>query len=842
MNSSEKDQWKRLAMEQACSEGGGYECPSLSGDDSAFWRLLANSVDDGICLLDAENLTLFVNEHLATLLGYGAEKLIGQSPDAFISPRDASSWRSSFKHWPPDQRHHLDCHLRAKDGSEPWVRLSIRPLYGAKRLYHGALLTVMDLSELGRAHAALEESDRRLRLVLDQLPVAVWILDKNLRATMAAGAGIKTMGLTEPELLGHTAEELFGPNDRLVWSGWRALQGESFSYEGERFGREFQAHVQPLRDDSGQITGVLGIGLDITKLLHSQQALYAEREFAQVTLDSIGEGVISTDVDGCIKYINSAAEMLCKWNRAEAIGRPIEEVVTLLNEHTGEESNSSVHEALERREIVELPIERVLLRRDGSRRYVSDCTAPIHDGHGRLRGAVIVFRDVTEHRRLAAELSHQATHDSLTQLPNRALLRDRLGQILTYAQRHRARMALLFIDLDHFKHVNDTLGHEIGDRLLQAVARRLVAAVRQCDTVSREGGDEFVMLLSDIAHPEDAGEFAEKLMERLTAPYQIKSYDLRLSVTIGISIFPEDGSEVEALIRGADLAMYHAKQRGRNHFQYFAADMNRKAAERLFLEHSLRRAREQGEFALQYQPQFDVATGELLGAEALLRWKHPQQGAIPPERFIPVAEDSGMILGIGTWVLYEACHQARLWSERGFPSCSVAVNFSAVQLRQQNVVEVVEHALVASGLAPENLELELTESMVMHDMTQVAAKLSRLKALGVRLAIDDFGTGYSSLSHLKRLPVDRLKIDQSFVRDLRTDADDAVIVQSVIGLGHNLELRVIAEGVEDADALQFLSDHGCDSAQGYFLSPPLGSAAFQDLLVQGPYWPLPPGM
>ncbi|MES2000392.1 MAG: EAL domain-containing protein [Pseudomonadota bacterium] len=438
--------------------------------------------------------------------------------------------------------------------------------------------------------------------------------------------------------------------------------------------------------------------------------------------------------------------------------------------------------------------------------------------------------------RAKIQMAYLAQHDALTGLPNRILLNDRLAQAMALAQRQGKQLALMFLDLDRFKYINDSLGHSVGDQLLLSVAHRLTAAVRSSDTVCRQGGDEFVILLADVEHAEDAALSAQKILTALTAPHRIDQLELHVTVSIGISIYPEDGQDVDTLIKSADTAMYHAKENGRNNFQFFEPNMNALAVERHAIESGLRRALEWQELVLHYQPKINLESGTITGVEALVRWQHPQRGLILPEQFVWIAEDCGLIIPIGTWVLGEACRQAQSWQDAGLPPIAVAVNISAIQFRHRDFLEHLTRILKDTGLAPHYLELELTESVLMHDATTTIAVLNGLKALGVRLAIDDFGTGYSSLSYLKHFQIDTLKIDQSFMRDIThasADTPDAAIITAVVCMGKSLNQRVIAEGVETREQLAFLQAHGCGEGQGYFFSRPVTAEALLTLLRTG---------
>jgi len=564
-----------------------------------------------------------------------------------------------------------------------------------------------------------------------------------------------------------------------------------------------------------------------------EEALYVEQERAVVTLNSIGDAVLCTDISGKITYLNLVAETMTGWPRKEAIGKPLAEVFRIIDGPTRKTARDPMEMAVEQNRTVGLTVDCVLIRRDGFESAIEDSAAPIHDRAGHVVGAVIVFHDVTAARAMTREMTHSAQHDLLTNLPNRLLLNDRISQSIALARRQDRPIAVIFLDLDRFKYINDSLGHATGDKLLQSVSNRLLANVRRSDTVSRQGGDEFVILLSEIAYPEDAATSAAKILVSLSAPHSIGGQDLHVDGSIGISVYPEDGEDAETLINHADTAMYHAKEKGRNNFQFFKPEMNLKAVERQSLEGSLRRALKRDEFLLHYQPKVNLDTGEITGVEALVRWQQPERGLVPPSQFVPIAEDCGLILQIGRWVLREACRQARAWQDAGLPPLPISVNVSAVEFRDKGFVQGVRTILAETGLEARYLELELTERVLMDDAESTASVLQELKMMGVHLSVDDFGTGYSSLSYLRQFPIDVLKIDKSFIHQITADPDDSTIVSAIINMGKSLKHLVVAEGIETQLQRAYLQTQQCAEGQGYLFSRPLAAAQFAQLLQSG---------
>jgi diguanylate cyclase (GGDEF)-like protein len=519
------------------------------------------------------------------------------------------------------------------------------------------------------------------------------------------------------------------------------------------------------------------------------------------------------------------------WSSGEAVGRFFADVFNAIDGETRLPVQNPLELAMQHGMTTHLQANTTLIRRDGVESPIEDSAALIHDASGQMTGGVLVFRDVSAAQAMSLKLSHMAQYDELTNLPNRTLFNDRLAQAIALAGRQGTCLALLFVDLDRFKQVNDSLGHAVGDALLQSVAERLRSCVRRSDTVSRHGGDEFLVLLSHVKHAEDAVLSADKMIAALMAPHRVLDFDLIGTASVGVSVYPDDGQTAETLISASDAAMYHAKQNGRNNRQRFRAEMNTRSADRQLVERSLRGAAERDELVLHYQPMIDLEARAMTGIEALVRWRHPERGLVWPREFVPIAEESGLIVPIGRWVLRQACCQARAWQDAGLPAMPIAVNVSATEFRARGFLEHVRIALEEARLEPRYLEFELTESVLMEDAASTISLLRGLKDMGVQLAVDDFGTGYSSLSYLSRFPIDILKIDQSFVQAITADPNAAAIVSAVINMGSSLHQRVIAEGVETREQLAVLQAHHCAEGQGFYFSPPVSAEEFAELLA-----------
>jgi diguanylate cyclase (GGDEF)-like protein/PAS domain S-box-containing protein len=553
-------------------------------------------------------------------------------------------------------------------------------------------------------------------------------------------------------------------------------------------------------------------------------------------IESSLNAIIITDArhpDHAIEYVNPAFERISGYAAREVIGRNCR---FLQGNDRSQGSLQQIRAALRHHQEGKAVLRNY--RKDGTVFWNDLLIAPVRNDAGEVTHFVGIVNDVTEIINYQQQLERQANYDGLTGLANRNLLQDRLRQGIAYAQRRSRQLALLFIDLDNFKLVNDSLGHEAGDRLIREVALRLKACMREDDTVSRLGGDEFVVALFDVDNDDLVLHAMQRIVAEMARPFPIGDRDLYVTSSIGVSVYPKDGEDGITLLRNADTAMYRAKEQGRNGFHFYTSDMNDRAVERLVLETRLRSALDRGEFSLLYQPIVDLRSGKVVAVEALLRWTNPVDGLVLPSRFIPIAEETGLILSIGDWVLRTACAQGRAWQQAGLPEVKIAVNLSARQFGREKLLQSVAEALESSGLPPRCLELELTESLLMQNADSVVVTLRRLKTMGIALSIDDFGTGYSSLSYLREFPVDRLKIDRSFIQDIREGAGGAPIVNAVTSLGRSLNMKVVAEGIETAEQLRFVRERGCDEGQGFLFRKPVPAAEIAALLKQDAAHPL----
>ncbi|MDY0270457.1 EAL domain-containing protein [Trichloromonas sp.] len=673
---------------------------------------------------------------------------------------------------------------------------------------------------------ALRETSERLTTVMDSIPALIYVADLETYEILFINAyGRKVWGDIAGKTCWQTLEEgQTGPCPFCTHCKAFLADGQpegtlAREVQCTRNGRWYERRSQMIRWSDGRWVRMT-IAIDITERKTAEEAL---RKLS-LAVEQSPAAVVITDPAGTVEYVNPKFTAVTGYTLEEAQSRTPS---LLKSEEMSEEAYRDLLDRLASGE--EWHGEVRSRRKNGNRYWERASVSPVIGPDGAITHFVAVKEDISDRKDYEAQLEYLSTHDELTGLANRALLSDRLEQSIHYAQRSERQVAVLLLDLDRFKVINDSLGHDFGDRLLCEVARRLQDSVREADTVARLGGDEFVLLLTELAGTKDAGLVAAKILRRLAEPYHLDGREITLTASLGISLYPRDGLDVPTLIRNADTAMYQSKRESST-FSYYATEMNQKVLATLELEGSLRNALERQEFRLHYQPQIDLASGRVIGCEALLRWLHPQKGMIFPGDFIPLAEETGLITPIGAWALHEACRQTVAWQTAGLPPLRMSVNLSARQFRKGDLPQQVRKALHQTGLAADRLVLELTESMVMDDPVGAKQTMHSLKDLGVSLSLDDFGTGYSSLNYLRRFPVDSLKIDRSFIRDVAVDPSEASVVTSIVAIAHNLHIAAVAEGVETREQLDFLVACGCDSYQGFFFSKPIPAEDFTRLL------------
>lgn len=798
-------------------------------DSEARYRLLAENSYDMISRYARDGTYLYASPSSRTLLGYEPDELVGRRAEDFIHADDVRRLAEITLATLPEVSIQTFRMLR-KDGAVIWVEASTRLVRDAQtNIVVEIHASARNVTERRASEMRLRESEARLQALVGQMPAIVWTIDRELRFTTSMGAALAELGVRPTDVAGKTAEDFFGPGEpgfAPADEQRRAIAGETVTYDAPWKGRNFHVHVEPLRIADGSITGAIGVALDVTEREQAEDALrksQASLESAQ-SIARLGNWDFNL-VTGELLWSDELFRIY-GLDPAHTVPSP-----GAFWKYDHPEDAEPVRRAIEQAQTERKPydVTHRIVRANGAVRWVQEQGEFTYGADGKATRMVGTVHDVTERKVAEEQLAYLAHHDALTNLPNRALLADRLAQAIAHARRLERLVAVMFIDLDRFKNINDTLGHGVGDQLLHAVAKRVAGCTREGDTVSRPGGDEFIAVLTDLRHLDDVAKVAQKIVRAVSEPYFVDGRELFATASIGISMFPFDGGNVDSLIKNADRAMYQAKETGRNNFQFYTPDMHASALERLALENDLRKALDRGEFVLFYQPIVRLRDGQVVGSESLLRWRHPTLGLLPPDQFISLAEETGLIVPIGEWVLHTACAQTKMWADLGY-TLRATVNISARQFQQHNLLGVVEQALARARFPAECLELEITESAVMKDADETVKILRGLKDAGVRLSVDDFGTGYSSLGYLKRFPIDTIKIDRSFVRDILVDQFDEAIARAVIALAQSLGLRVIAEGVESAAQLDYLRELGCDEMQGHHFSPALPAHAFGQLL------------
>jgi diguanylate cyclase (GGDEF)-like protein/PAS domain S-box-containing protein len=814
-------------------------------------RLFIEHAPAALAMFDREMRYLAASRRWLTDYGLGDSGDIAGRSHYEVFPEIPDRWKAIHRRGLSGEVVRADeDRFERRDGRAQWLRWEVRPWLAASGGVGGIVIFTEDITEHKRVEEELRQASRKIQGIFaasTELAIVATALDGTI-AVFNSGAE-RMLGYTAAEMIGLQTPEIFHLADEVEARGaelsrehgWPIHGFDVFVEEARRGCPESREWtyvrkdgvrlavnlvITAVRDEQGAMCGFLGIASDITARKRAEQRL---RQAAAV-IESTREGVMVTDPDQRILMINRAFAEITGHTEAETLGK----TPSLLS--SGRHDRDFYAAMWASIQATGHWQGEIWNRRKNGEVYPCLLSiSAVTDESGRLTGYVGVFADISRLKSSEAELEFLAYHDPLTRLPNRWLLMSRIEHAIEWARRQNQQLALLMLDLDHFKDINDSFGHLVGDDLLRQVAARLEACRRSVDTVTRLGGDEFAVLLEEIAHPEDAARVADEIVAVLNEPWQLDSLvEVRLGASVGISLFPQHGRSAIELLQHADAALYQAKAEGRGRFKYFSEDLTHAARERIDLEARLRRAIARNELRVHYQPQVDIASDRIVGAEALVRWQDPDRGLIPPGRFIPVAEVTGLIGAVGEWVLKETCAQGRRWIEAGLPPLTLAVNVSPQQFLQGDLAAVVENSLAATGFPADRLELELTESALMKRQQETVGMLGRLRAVGVRLAIDDFGTGYSSLAYLKRFPLDVLKIDKSFVDDLPDSQDDREIAATIVAIARTLRLKVLAEGVETAEQLAFLKDQGCDFYQGYLKSPPLPAEAFERLLQGQP--------
>ncbi len=765
-------------------------------------------------------------------------RALDRTPDAFIGRnffddcRDPVH-RERFAEVVRSGRPHTERARADRPAGDPDGRFwdwSLQAVRDADGSVIGLVYVRMDVTERLQTERQLREAAQELDTILHNMQDTYFRIDANGILTRVSDSVQQLLGYAPEEVVGRPVMEFYvHPEEwealleRMAANGGLISNDEIALRHSDGTVVWILANVHFLHAGNGNAAGVEGMARNITDLKRHESQVSKLSSVLEQTADI----VIVTDIDGIIEYVNPSFERVTGYRFEEVVGR--KPSILSSGKHKPEFYQHLWETILSGESYTNIMINR---RKDGSLYYEEKTITPIRDQRGRITHFVSTAKDISERMQVQERLQHMAHHDALTDLPNRNLFLDRLQQALIRARHHKRLVAVMFMDLDRFKNINDTLGHNTGDQLLLQLSERLKHSVRDGDTIARFGGDEFAILLDDVDNENSISAVAQKLLQTLTESFHINNHELFVTASIGIAIFPHDGEDPDTLLRNADVAMYRAKELGKNNYQFYSDDMSARNFERLTLENHLRHALAREQFVLHYQPQVDARNDRIIGVEALLRWQHPELGLVSPSNFITLLEETGLIEVVGEWVLEAACRQSRTWHDAGWRQLHLSVNISSRQFNNSAFIDVLHGIIERTGVNPEFLELELTESMLMRQASSVVTALKSLNRLGVRFAIDDFGTGYSSLSYLRRFPIDTIKIDRSFIRDIIEDPDDAAITRAIVVMAQNLSLNVIAEGVETEAQLAFLNENGCHFIQGFYYSPPVTEKEMTALLEQ----------
>ncbi|MEW8052959.1 MAG: EAL domain-containing protein [Candidatus Thiodiazotropha sp.] len=824
-------------------------------ESARHYRTVFDAAPEGMWLIDPTRKTMDVNKRLVALLGYSKDEMFGKTPLEFVDEANRAIFIEQTSKIGSTERRSYDIELQHRDGHSIPTHFSAVTLRGEDGSVKAAIAFVEDITERKRMEAELRSSEQNLRRLVDAEPACVSTLDKRGELLSINPAGLEMLEaedlaqlseVTLNEVVDAPYREAFKRLNGQVFSGKSGVL--TFSITGLK-GRKawLETHAVPITDADGKVVQHLGLTHDVTDRLRMEQQVMEEREFLQRVIDNIGDSVMVIDRELRIQLMNQSVKSHLKEFEVDPAKMIHYFDLPFVSAPSGGSmiQDCPVHRVLQVGKQATAILVRPQSKDPASISKVEVVASPLLNPDGSLRAVIEVARDITEHLDLLEEvrqqkdnLQHIAHHDPLTNLPNRSLFLSRLKQAISKAKRTGMQMAVLFVDLDRFKEINDSLGHAFGDRVLKVVAERFAQSVREDDTIARLGGDEFTFILEGLSKPQNAAKMAQQIIRSLELPIEVDHHQLFITMSIGISVYPQDGKSAETMLRNADAAMYKAKDEGKNTFQYYTEDMTEQAFERIFLEASLRRALAQNELVVCYQPQVGTQTGKIIGVEALVRWQHPEMGTVLPSRFIPLAEDTGLIIPLGEHVMRIACKQMVEWDRQAIRPGRLAINLSVKQVSSKELLISLEKILAETGCRPEWLEFEVTEGFLMRDPEKSVSILQQVRELGIELAIDDFGTGYSSLTYLKRFPLTRLKIDQSFIRDVPHDQEDIAITRAIIALGNSLNLQVLAEGVESEEQKAFLVSEGCGEAQGYYFCHPLTVDRMTDLLLTSRQLPL----
>ncbi len=796
------------------------------------YRMLFEASPQSMWVYDSETLRfLDVNDAAISQYGYSRDEFLSMTISEVRPAEDVGLLMDHLSSRSADRQDIVTWRHQKKDGTIFDVEVRSNQLIFRSR--RARLVLIQDITQRTRAEIALQESERRYRETLENVKMIAVTLDRTGRITFCNTFLLHLTGWMQNEVLNKDWFDLFVTSDQkderrstflnnVQHKTIRAyLENNIQTKSGAR--KTILWNNTVLRDPQGSVVGVSSIGQDITERKWAEDALKnSEQRYRQLFERNLA-GVYRTRPDGRILDCNEAFAGFLGYESAEVIkSRSSTDFY-----HHPRRRNAFIEKL--REQSVLTNVQTLLKRKDGSPLWVLENVSLVLDEKGDevIEGTMM---DITEWKLAEERLEYLSNYDQVTDLPTRLLYTDRLKQAMIDAGSHGKLVAVLFVDLDRFRAINDSLGHSAGDILLRQVAKRLAIAVQPGDTVGRSGGDEFTIILRDIENVQQAADRAKQILSNFEKPFRAANQDFYLGASIGVTLFPLDDQSIDSLFKNAETAMYKAKELGRNNYQFFTAEMQATLLKQFSIETNLRHALERSEFRIDYQPKVNIQTGRIIGAEALIKWHHPQLGILSPSQFIPLAEETGAIGALGEWVLKTAAAQCKIWHESGLPEMTIAINLSAHQFRQERLTERFSNLLHEIGLSPRHLEIEITETVLMQSTPENLRKLRELKALGIRISIDDFGTGFSSLSYLKQLPIDTLKIDQSFVRDIPSDPNDTAITRAIIVLAHSLQLNVIAEGVETAEQLAFLSQEGCDEMQGFYFSHPLPANDFESLL------------